>query len=200
MSKEKARRGDTPPYADEMATLWANRGYRHPPEDTRHSHVEDPKGEEAYQRCFAEAAKLKPPRVPNAAFFENSPSAIEYLRKRDRELFSQNEAGSDSDQRQRNPNFVPISKDLHRASRSSLSPAESASHPQPLVRPASRVPVQMTTGTATSQNGQARASIPRTTDTSHRFADPQQYQGQAPAPPMTLEPSFGPTGPGRMLR
>jgi hypothetical protein len=200
MSKEKARRGDTPPPAQSMATLWASRGYQHPSEDTRHNQVEDPKGEEAYQRRFAEAAKLKPPRVPNAAFYENSPSAMEYLRKRDQELFSRSEAVSEPDQRQRNPNFVPISKDLHRASRSSLSPAESASHPQPLANPAGRAPLAMTPGAPTNQSGQARASLPRTSDPSQRFADPRQFQGQAPALPMTLEPSFGPTGPGRMLR
>lgn len=198
MSKEKARRGDTPPHAHGMAPLWASRGYRHPSEDTRHNQVEDPKGEEAYQRCFAEAAKLNPPRVPNAAFFENSPSAIEYLRKRDQELFPTSEAASESDQRQRNPNFVPISKDLHRASRPSLSPPESASHPQSSTNPASKAPVSMSGGAATNQGGQARASIPRTPDTSHRVADPRQYQGQVP--PITMEPSFGPTGPGRMLR
>lgn len=202
MSKEKAGRGDTPPHAHGMATLWASRGYRHPSEDTRHNQVEnpkgeDPKGEEAYQRCFAEAAKMNPPRVPNAAFFENSPSAIEYLRKRDQELFPTSEAVSETDQRQRNPNFVPISRDLHRASRPSLLPPEPTSHPQSSINPASRAPASMSGGAATNQSGQARVSIPRT-DTSHRFADPRQYQGQVP--PMTMEPSIGPTGPGRMLR
>jgi len=199
MSKEKARSGDTPPQANSMATLWVSRGYRHTAEDNRHGQVEDPKGEEAYQRCFAEAAKLKPPRVPNAAFFENSPSARAYLSKRDQELFSQREAASEADQRQRNPNFVPISKDLHRAPRPSLSPADSASQAQSLVGPAGRAPGTATTG-QTNQSGQARTSIPRTPDTSQRFADPRQYQGQTPSLPMTLEPSFGPPGPGRMLR
>lgn len=200
MSKEKARRGDTPPHANTMATLWASRGYREPPDDSRHGQIEDPKGEEAYQRCFAEAAKMKPPRVPNAAFFENSPSAIEYLRKRDQELFSQSEATSEPDQRQRNPNYVPISKDLHRTSHPKLSPAESASHPQHLAGSAGPAPTSMTAAGAANRTGQARAPVPRTADTSQRFADPRQYQGQVPAPPMTMEPSFGPTGPGRMLR
>ena len=197
MSEEKARRGDTPPYANDMATQWASRGYRHPSEDTRHAHVEDPKGEEAYQRSFAEFAKMKPPRVPNAAFFENSPSAIEYLRKRDQELFSQHEAAAEPDQRQRNPNFVPISKDLHRVSRSSISPAESASRPQPMVSPASRAPVSMAVGAVTQQGGQGGAATPRMAEINQRFADSQQYQGQTP---MTLEPFFSPTGPSRMLR
>jgi hypothetical protein len=200
MNNGKAHRVDTPPHANDMAALWASRGYRQPSEDTRHTQVEDPKGEEAYQRCFAEAAKLKPPRVPNAAFFENSPSAKEYLRKRDQELFSQPEAPSEPDQRQRNPNFVPISRDLHRASRSSNSPAEPASRQQSLVSLAGRAPGTMTAGPATNQGGQAGASIPRTLDTSQQLADPQQNQSQAPALPMTLEPSFGPAGPGRMLR
>jgi hypothetical protein len=198
MSNDGAHRGDTPPDAHAMATLWASRGYRHPPEDTRHNQVEDPKGEEAYQRCFAEAAKMNPPRVPNAAFFENSPSAIEYLRRRDQELFPPSEAVPESDQRQRNPNFVPISRDLHRTSRPNHSLPEPASHLQSSINPASRAPVPANGGAPTDQNGQARASIPRTADTSHRFADPRQYQDQAP--PMTMEPSFGPTGPGRMLR
>lgn len=200
MSKEKARRVDAPPHANDMATLWASRGYRHPSEDARQGQVEDPKGEEAYQRCFAEAAKLTPPRVPNAAFFENSPSALEYLRKRDQELFSQREAASEPDQRQRNPNFVPISKDLHRASRSSHSPAESASRPQSQVSPAGRAPGIMSAGAAITQSGQGRSALPRPSDTSQRFADPRQHQGQSPSLPTTLEPTFGPTGPGRMLR
>ena len=200
MSKEKARRGDTPPYANDMAKQWANRGYRHPSEDTRHRQVEDPKGEEAYQRSFAEFAKMKPARVPNAAFFENSPSAVEYLRRRDRELFSRNDAASEPEQRQRNPNFVPLSKDLHRAPQTSLSPAESASRPQPLAGPASRAPASITAGVVTTQAGQGRAATPRTPDPNQRLADPRQYEGQTPGLPTTLEPFFGPTGPGRMLR
>lgn len=200
MSKEKARRGDTPPYANDMATQWASRGYRHPSEDTRHSQVEDPKGEEAYQRSFVEFAKMKPARVPNAAFFENSASAVEYLRRRDRELFSRNDAASEPEQRQRNPNFVPLSKDLHRASRSSLSPAESASRPQPFANPTSRAPASITAGAVTTQGGQGGAATPRMPDPNQGLADPQQYQGQTPGLPSTLEPFFGPTGPGRMLR
>jgi hypothetical protein len=200
MSKEKARSGDTPPHAHSMANLWVSRGYRQTPEDDRHGQVEDPKGEEAYQRCFAEAAKLKPPRVPNAAFFENSPSAREYVRKRDSELFTQREAASEADQRQRNPNFVPISKDLHRATRSSLSPADSASHAQSIVGPAGRSQGTMATGQNTNQSSQTQAPMPRTSDTSQRFADSRQYQDQTSSLPTTLEPSFGPPGPGRMLR
>lgn len=197
MSNEKARRAATPPHTYNMATLWASRGYQQPSEETR---IEDPKGEEAYQKCFAEAAKLTPLRVPNAAYFENSPAAKEYLRKRDIELFSHGPAASESDQRQRNPNFVPISKDLHRASRSSHSPAESASRPHSLVGPAGRAPGTGTASPATYQGGQAQAFVPRALDTSSKFADPRLYQGQVPPLPMTLEPAFGPTGPGRMLR
>jgi len=190
MSKDTAGRVDTPPHANDMATLWASRGYRQPLEDTRQGQVEDSKGEEAYQRCFARAAKLDPPRLPNASFFENSPSAVEYLKKCDQ----------DPDQRQRNPNFVPISKDLHRAHRSSHSPAESASRPQSHVNPAGQAPGITSAGAATDQGGQGRSAMPRPPDTSQRFADPRYHQGQSLSLPTTLEPTFDPTGPGRMLR
>ena len=191
---------DTPPLASDMATLWASRGYRQPLDDTKQGQVEDSKGEEAYQRCFARAAMLNPPRLPNASFFENSPSAMEYLKKCDQERSSRRDAASEPDQRQRNPNFVPISKDLHRAHRASPSPAESASRPQSHVSPAGQAPAIATAGAATDQGGQGRSAMPRPLDTSQRFADPRYLQGQSPSLPTTLEPTFNPPGPSRMLR
>jgi hypothetical protein len=47
------------------------------------SDADDDRGEIAYQRCRTETAGMCPPRVPNAAFFTNSPSAGEYIRARD---------------------------------------------------------------------------------------------------------------------
>ena len=198
MSKDKYR-GDTPPsaYAYGMSH-WKDRGYRgiDMNEDVRSGQIEDPKGEEAYQRCFAEAAKMKPPRVPNAAFFENSPSAMEYSRKRDRQLFSQTGSSFDPEQRQRNPNFVPPPKDARRATRGSLSPTGSTS--QSVVGSASQAAAQPPMRAIKTEGGPRTPTI-QPADVSQRFADPQYYQGQAPAPSI-MEPTFGPSGPGRMLR
>ena len=168
-------------------------------EDIKPGQIEDPKGEEAYQRCFADAGKMNPPRVPNAAFFENSPSATEYLRKRDRQLFSQRETSFDPEQRLRNPNFVPPPKDARRATQGSLSPIGSTS--QSVVSSGSQAAAHpsMTATRNIKTEGQPGTPTMQPADVTQRFADPQNYQGQAPAPAV-MEPTFGPTGPGRMLR
>ncbi len=199
MSKDKYR-GDTPPSAYSYGmSHWKDRGYRGMDEDIRPGQTEDPKGEEAYQRCFAEAARMKPPRVPNAAFFENSPSAMEYLRKRDRQLFSQTGASFDPEQRQRNPNFVPPPKDARRATRGSLSPTGPTL--QSVVSSGSQAAAQppITVARNIKIEGQPSTPTMQPADVNQRFVDPQYYQGQAPAPSV-MEPTFGPTGPGRMLR
>ncbi len=46
------------------------------------SHNEDPLGEEAYQRAFHTAARMKPPRIPNPYSYPNSPTAVAYLKSR----------------------------------------------------------------------------------------------------------------------
>ena len=77
-----------------MAQSWQERGYRGESANPNPSYKDDPKGEEAYQRAFEAAARQNPPRVPNPHFYPNSPSACEYIRKRDQQLF--NSASSNS--------------------------------------------------------------------------------------------------------
>lgn len=83
-------------HADAQPTLslreneqpWHARGYRPELANSKRSPNEDPKGEIAYQRAFADAAKQNPPRVPNPDFYPNSPSARNYIMRRAEALFS----------------------------------------------------------------------------------------------------------------
>lgn len=204
MNKDSLRRGDTPPSPYGMSTKWANRGYRQPSEDRRPMQVEDAKGEEAYQRCFADAARMNPPRVPNAAFFENSPSAMEYVQRKDRELFTRREATFDPELRNRNPNFQPHPKDPRRPNQSDVSPTGSAPQSDAVLSPAPPTTshLSMMTDTPNSIHGQPRRLKSEPIESMERLADLQPYhsQSQTSSPPHTLEPQFGPTGPGRMLR
>ena len=67
-----------------IPAAWSERGYV-PPEQVESNNDEDEKGEAAYMRCFHESSKIG--RVPNAAYFVNSPTARAYVEKRDKELF-----------------------------------------------------------------------------------------------------------------
>src|SRR5271156_3144903 len=71
-----------------MAQSWQERGYRGESVNPNPSYRDDPKGEEAYQKAFEAAARQNPPRVPNPHYYPNSPSACEYIRKRDQQLFN----------------------------------------------------------------------------------------------------------------
>ncbi len=68
----------------QIPPAWSERGYV-PPEQLEPKDIEDQRGESAYMRCFLESSKIG--RVPNAAFFVNSPTARAYIEKRDKELF-----------------------------------------------------------------------------------------------------------------
>lgn len=68
----------------QIPAAWSERGYV-PPEQVESNDDEDEKGEAAYMRCFHESSKIG--RVPNAAYFVNSPTARAYVEKRDKELF-----------------------------------------------------------------------------------------------------------------
>jgi len=185
----------------DMSHHWAVRGYRPPAEQDKGIKIDDETGEEAYQRCFAEASKMDPPRVPNPAFFKNSASAKEYIQRKDRELFARREADAEreSDTRKRNPNFVPHAKDLHSVARSSPSSADSLERPHLLpdgmVGPAREG--MMATAATVNRTSQNHTPSPQPTGPSQGFASPSRFEGQLP---MTMEPQFGPTGPGRMLR
>lgn len=159
------------------------RGYRGMSVDIKHADIGDPRGEAAYQKAFADAAKLNPPRVPNASFYTNSPSAKDFVAKRDRQLLGQNGPVPASTKTKKNPAFAAPIPDMHRLARdASQGRAHSQSH---------------SPGSATSHqvndeygNGVVRGA--------QDFGSPRGFPGQGP--PLLMEPQFGPTGPAKMLR
>ncbi len=89
-------------HADSMADIsptdpnhpWVVRGYR--PEfaySNRKAPVEDAYGEAAYQRAFFDAAQARSRRIPDPTLYHNSPSAREYMRRRDEVIFSSKPRG-----------------------------------------------------------------------------------------------------------
>ena len=153
----------------------------------------DPKGEEAYLRCFEEAKKCKPPRVPNAQFFENSPSAREAVARRDKELFKM-EPSTGKPERRRNPTYAPAPID-HRK-RAAMAAAAMASLSAPESATGSTSPTE---GPFAQTQGPEMAGGLHTGLVKHNgYADQRHHQGQTS--PMPREPKFIPPGPGRMLR
>lgn len=94
-----------------MDSAWEARGYQQDlaTDPTNFIESKDPKGEAAYQRAFAKAARQNPPRVPNPEYYPNSPSAQEYIRRRNRNFFS-----NKGSQAIPNPAFYPPIPDIHR--------------------------------------------------------------------------------------
>lgn len=84
MSQARSKRQDPPPR--DVRPYWVERGYRPEVAAIKPGPDEDPKGEGAYQRAFAEAAKADPPRLPNPQWYPNSASAQEYMRKRNNDF------------------------------------------------------------------------------------------------------------------
>lgn len=96
----------------EAINLNAVRSYQSSPTHSAHgSSIDDftgdPTGEEAYQRAFHEAAKMKPPRVPNPLAYPNSPTAQAHQKHRT-SRFSQ-----PSTTRVPNSTYVPPPPDVH---------------------------------------------------------------------------------------
>ena len=65
----------------DVTPFWTDRGYDETFVPTKPDPNEDPRGETAYQRAFYEAARSKPPRLPNPSHYPNSQSAREYMRR-----------------------------------------------------------------------------------------------------------------------
>lgn len=80
-SRSKSRKQEPP--ARDVRPYWVERGYRPEIAALQPRPNEDPKGEVAYQRAFAEAATSDPPRLPNPQKYPNSESAVAYMRQRD---------------------------------------------------------------------------------------------------------------------
>ena len=158
----------------DMAHAQTRMGYRGPSTEPYAMDHKDPTGEAAYQKAFADAAKMKPPRVPNADFYTNSPSAQDFIRTRDQKLFPPRSNAT----RETKPNvsYEPAQPDIHRVARNALNglaPNTNHTHPSP----------------TTSHGGRHGA---------HQNHDPRSNGVQPP--PLLMEPKFGPAGPDRKLR
>jgi hypothetical protein len=159
----------------DMAHTQTRMGYRGPP-STEHYAMDhkDPTGEAAYQKAFADAANMNPPRVPNADFYTNSPSAQDFIRKRDQKLFPPRSNAT----RETKPNvsYEPAQPDIHRVARNALNGAPPNTH--------------HTNPSPTPSHGGRHSA--------HQNHDPRSKGGQPP--PLLMEPKFGPVGPDRKLR
>ena len=136
----------------------------------------DPRGEAAYQKCFEQA--LSDDRVPNPSFFTNSPSAQEYIRNRDRKIFSRSTL--DPQQKLPNPNFkgAARSPESNPSLTNTHSPASSGGHD-----PTSPLEERSKAQQATQPNSAGERAWPN-----------------QPSLSRPLEPQVGPIGPPRMLR
>lgn len=166
---------------------WHVRGYRPELANSKRSPNEDPKGEIAYQRAFADAAKLNPPRVPNPAFYPNSPSAKSYIRRNDESVFSARKKSS-----------------LPSTPVSSSSPQS-----QPEGRPSPRNENQYSSHRPNMDiKLEPRSYSPTSASNSngYNFSPMGTKPAEEPrpflnGPPMTLEPKMdAPRGPSKMLR
>ncbi|KAL9623017.1 MAG: hypothetical protein Q9160_002736 [Pyrenula sp. 1 TL-2023] len=160
----------------EWQHIWHERGWINQDIKMEDQGSFDDRGEEAYQRCFAEA--IKENRVPNPSFFTNSPSAQAYIRNRDKRLFP----GSNQD-----PNLqVPNPNFQRNARNSELSQAQSSPH-----SPASPVGQDPSSPEGEPTNGHRPPGQRQAGDSKW----PSQRRSNGP-----LEPQVGPVGPPRMLR
>ncbi|KAL9111676.1 MAG: hypothetical protein Q9227_003950 [Pyrenula ochraceoflavens] len=156
--------------------LWEERGFKGIKVEDRDP--EDPRGEEAYQRQFAKA--LQNNRVPNPSYYVNSPSAQEYIRNRDQELFKK-AAPPNPEGKIRNPNFRTSAQSPESAQSltNTHSPASSGSHdPTSPLEDRSKPP---------PRPGEMNAVSER----------PWPSQPSLSRP---MEPQIAPIGPPRMLR
>lgn len=163
----------------EMAQAQTRMGYRGPSVEPYAMDHHDPTGEAAYQKAFTDAAKMKPPRVPNAEFYTNSPSAQEFLRRRYQELCPSRAKPN----RETKPNvsYEPAQTDVHRAARNALNGDTSSNH--------------HTSPSTTSSHSSHNSGGRHRAQPNH---DPQPSGVQPP--PLLMEPKFGPAGPDRKLR
>jgi hypothetical protein len=162
---------------------WHARGYRAELANSKRSPNEDPQGEIAYQRAFADAAKLKPPRVPNPDFYPNSPSAKNYIQRRAEDMFSVRKKTSLPS--------TPVS--------SSSPQSQPERHPSPRNekqytphKPNLNIKLEPPSYTPTTNSYHFSPTTTRPIEEARPFGT---------APPLTLEPKMhAPSGPSKMLR
>lgn len=173
------------PNPRDMTPVWEARGYRAESVESK-SEPEDPQGEEAYQKAFLSGAKLKPPRVPNPEFYPNSPSAQEYIKKRDQQLFPGGDSVVRPPPRLDSPGAPPSIHANRHATKSKQYPSARSSPSQSQIN-----------GPSSPGDFGQRSSSGGPVHSPTHFG-PRTPNGSRP--PLHLEPNAAPLGPPRMLR
>ena len=173
---------------------WVTRGYR--PDfayAVRKAPVEDQYGEIAYQRALFEAAEARSRRIPDPVFYHNSPSAKEYIKRRDHALFSVKYTNG----RSASQPLTPSSTTTSTYSPSQLpSPHLSANGVarRTMIKAEYEPVLSVTSSSPSGRHPQQVSSRSMRPPTEHRSYAPHGL-------PLTLEPRLdAPSGPSKMLR
>lgn len=170
---------------------WFERGYRPELAALQPAPNEDPRGEQAYQRAFAEAAKADPPRLPNPQWYPNSPSAQDYMRKRNVDFLLPRGSKRPGNE------LMDAQQDVRKQRDPDRSPS------LPAAKQNGETNSMASFGTNTGLPGPPSASVPRIADNLVTSPLPLNTPSQQPflAPRLTvLEPYCGPSGPVNKLR
>lgn len=191
--RSKSKRQDPP--ARDMKPYWVERGYRPEIAALQPRPNEDPKGEVAYQRAFAEAARSDPPRLPNPQKYPNSESAMAFLRQRDFEFTTARGSKRFGDDP---PNDDQNSRKLRDPDRSPLLPAMKSDRDTSPGNKFMQIPPHL----ANAAPIPSLPSMPRTADWSPSSQLPATIPQQSFAASRlsVLEPYSGPSGPVNKLR
>lgn len=192
MSRARTKKQETP--ARDVRPYWTERGYRPDLAALQPRPDEDPKGEEAYQRAFAEAAKADPPRLPNPVWYPNSESAQEYVRKRNSDFLLPRGSKRPGDEQ----------SDAQQNARKLRDPDRSPALPTMKLKNDSD-PVTKLNGHSNLPGPPSLSGprMPGNVKTSPMSVGTPMTISQQPftAPRLTvMEPSFGPSGPINKLR
>lgn len=195
MSQGRSKRQQQPPPRD-VRPFWVERGYRPEIATSLPSPNEDPKGEEAYQRAFAETAKADPPRLPNPQWYPNSASAQAYIRRRDIDFMAPRGSKRTGDEQQASQQNARRLRDPDRSPLLSAIKQNQDSSPTTNFISNPRLPAPAA----------PPSSIPRMSDqppaSQLHLSAPTASSQQSFVPPRlaTMEPYGGPSGPINKLR
>jgi len=193
MSRSSTSKPKKSKLPSDVTPFWQERGYRADIAALRPAPDDDPAGEEAYQRAFLQLAQYRPPRLPNPSHYPNSPSACEYMRKKNAELQGLHDerrdgapSGQQVNRRFRDPDQSPV---MPGNSTSSTSPASNYSATANLPPPSF-----MSTPRTTEEPANQYAFQPQFA----QLRPPQSYQPGARLE--VMEPFGAPSGPINKLR
>ncbi|KIW31081.1 uncharacterized protein PV07_02763 [Cladophialophora immunda] len=178
---------------------WVARGYR--PDvayANRTAPIEDPYGEIAYQRAFAEAAESNSFRVPEPVLYHNSPSAREYIRRRDEPFFPVKPTKSSN--KSTSQPATPTSANTSASSPAKLpSPRNGSDSGFPHGRADANLKVEP--GAPRPNASPSTKNIQQQSPRAIRPAAEQTPSHLGNGLPWTLEPKIqAPSGPSKMLR